>query len=82
MIHITLLNIMVTSLMEKEQWNPYVWNHWYFDADMDKFNNKDDFLKNYIILGFNRGNKWNKPKFHIRVFSDELWNGYLGITEE
>lgn len=65
--------------MENEQWNPYVWNHWFFEAE--KFCG-EDFLKNYIILGFNRGNKWNKPKFHIRVFSDELWNGYLGITEE
>lgn len=65
--------------MEKEQWNSYVWNHWFFEAE--KFCG-EDFLKNYIVLGFNRGNKWNKPKFHIRVFSDELWNGYLGIKED
>lgn len=68
--------------MEKGTWNIYHWNHWYFDANLDKYESKEEFLKNYIVLGFNRGNKWNKPKFHIRVFSDELWNGYLGITEE
>ena len=65
--------------MEKEQWNSYVWNHWYFEADHFC---GDDFLKNFIVLGFNKGNKWEKPKFHIRVFSDDLWKGYLGIKED
>lgn len=70
------------ELMEKDTFNSYAYNHWYFSAELGRFNSKEDFLKNYIILGFNKGNKWNKPKFHIRVFSDELWKGYLGIKDE
>ena len=65
--------------MEKGTWNSYAWNHWYFDAEYFR----DDALKDFIILGYNKGNKrWGqKPTFHIRVFSDELWNGYCGIRE-
>lgn len=64
--------------MEKNQFNTYIWNHWYFNAE--HFDG-DEFIKNFIILGYNKGNKWEKPKFHIRVFSNELWQGFCGITE-
>lgn len=67
--------------MEKGTWNTYAYNHWFFDAEI--FRTKKDFLKNYIVLGFSKGNKrWGqKPTFHIRVFSEDMWQGFCGITE-
>lgn len=62
--------------MEEDQWNVYAWNHWFFECD--HFNG-DEFLKNFIVLGYNKGNKWEKPSFHIRVFTDELWKDFCGI---
>lgn len=65
------------EMMEDRTFNEYWGDHWYFFAGYSP-----KFIDDFIVLGFRKGNKWNKPTFHIRIFSNTFWQDFLGISDK
>lgn len=68
------------QFQEKDQFH-YGLPYWYFFGEHfgdAPYGIKQFDIRNYIIVGYSKGDKWNKPKVYVKLFTDELWDDFCG----
>ena len=35
-------------------------------------------IRNFVIVGYNKGSEWSKPRIYVKLFTNKLWRDYLG----
>ena len=77
------LEVKILNEFELQEKNQFHYNvpYWYFYGDYfgdSLYGIKEFDIRNFMIVGFSKGDSWNKPRLYVKLFTDELWKDYLG----
>ena len=54
--------------------------YWFFYGEHfgdEPYGMKQFDIRNYMVVGYYKGDEWQKPKVYVKLFTDKLWRDYL-----
>ena len=55
--------------------------YWFFFGEHfgdEPYGIKQFDIRNFMVVGYNKGSEWSKPKLYVKLFTNKLWRDYLG----